>query len=143
MPPAPLTFTVSQMITILLALIGGAGVIGAIIFAGVWDRFFKTKVRQEIKTFNGEPDNLEAFEKAVNKVIDNQINRRDGIIHKEISKQVEDGNAKVLGEIKALREELGDMTEIGSRLGHIEGSMKVLLNALRVPPIPPTNPPTG
>lgn len=128
------TFTIGQVVIFLVGAVGGLSVIGAVFAAGFWDRFIKSRVRDTIKTYNAEPDVQDAFDKAVDKVIDNSINRRDGAIQKEINKQVKDGNSEVLHEVQKLRNDLSGVTDVSKRLMHIEGSMAVIMSALRVQP---------
>ena len=130
-PPSP---TVWQVIVLAISLIGGLSVVGAIFFTGIWYRILRNNVRTEIKVYNGEPEVEQAFEREVARIIENNIARRDGLIHVEITKQVDAGNQKVLGEIQKLREDLSQVSEIGERIGHIEGSVAVIMNALRVSP---------
>lgn len=127
-------FSTAQVITILVAAVGGISVIGAVFALGFWEKFIKSRVRDTIKTYEAEPENQASFEKRVDKVIDNSINRRDGAIQLEINKQVTDGNREVLAEVQKLRTDLSGVADVGKRLGHIEGSMAVIMSALRVQP---------
>ena len=132
------TFNLGQVVALIIGAVGGLSVIGAVFAAGFWDRFIKSRVRDTIKTYAAELEVQESFEKSVYKVIDSSINRRDGAIQQEINKQVRDGNSEVLQEVQRLRNDLSGMTDVSKRLGHIEGSMAVIMSALRVQP--PTSP---
>ena len=143
MNPASHTFTLAEIITILIATVGGVSVLGAIFATGVWYKFLKDRVRLEIVSYQGEPETRSHLEKVVIDVIDNQISRRDGIVYKEISKQVTEGNDAILEELKKLQKSLLGFTDIAAKINHIEGSMSVIMGALRVtpPPFPALKPP--
>lgn len=139
-------FTLGHVITIVVAAFGGLSVAGAIIFAGIWERFVKTRVQEQIHAYHLSPGVKEQFVKDVNKVIDDSINRRDGAIQTEIHSRIEDGSAEVIAEMLKLRDDLKSLTDLGKRLGHIEGSMLVIMHALHInmpPQTPGSGPPSG
>lgn len=75
-----MTLTLSQVLVALLALAGGAGTLGAIIAAGVLQRWIRPAIRDEIRAHEGEAATVDARRTVIRAVVDDQVRRDDGVI---------------------------------------------------------------
>lgn len=75
-----MTLTLSQVLLALLAMAGGAGTLGAIIAAGVLQRWIRPAIRDEIRAHEGEAATVDARRTVIRAVVDDQVRRDDGVI---------------------------------------------------------------
>lgn len=74
------TLTLSQVLFAILAMAGGAGTLGAIIAAGVLQRWIRPAIRDEIRAHEGESATVDARRATIRAVVDDQVRRDDGVI---------------------------------------------------------------
>ena len=144
---ATVTLTVTQVLLALLALAGGAGTIGAVIAAGVLQRWIRPAIRDEIRVHEGETTTAEARRAVIRAVVDDQVRRDDGVIrsHTRERDDLRDAEmrelrqtlATVLDELAQLR---GMLSAYLDRQGHDHAPPRALMAPRR--PTPPHGSPT-
>lgn len=128
-----LTITLGHVLLALLATIGGAGGIGALIAAGILQRWVRPAIRAEIVTHEGESATVEARKAAIRTVLDDQVARDDGIIRRHTREH----EGRLSAAIEAVRETSALMVE---ELAQMRGVLAVMVE--RIPPPPERGRPT-
>lgn len=153
----------------LVVLLGGATVILGLIFRGVQAKYGDAYVKSLVKTWYTSEElkaEREAFtrkvmsdwyasevlreerEKFTRRVIEDQLRRDDGLIRRDIEKAVTTATAPVLEKLDELIAKMESTHQLYQqvlhRLSHIEGSVDVVKNAMRISStMAKTNPGTG
>lgn len=107
-------------------------------------------VLRTVNAWHSAPDQVRTRRELIQEEIDNQVQRVDGIIHKEIKARVEQGTQPLqrdMSEIKAMLEkrELAERDfreEVIGKLAHLEGLFLSPGSSLRAPTVP-GSPPRG
>lgn len=142
-----MTLTATQVLLALLALAGGAGTIGAVIAAGVLQRWIRPAIRDEIRMHEGEAATVDARRAQVRSVVDDQVRRDDGVIREH----TRDSAARAETEMRELRQTLatvldelaqlrGMLSAYLDRQGHDHAPPRALMAPRR--PTPPHGSPT-
>jgi hypothetical protein len=131
-----------------VAIVVGTGAIGVVlglVLRGGWAKMGEPVVKNMFLAWYRDPDQQDKRKKEIKDVIDDQLQRADGLIRKEIASQV-DTMQKELAEVitqfgtefrqevRELKEILGNQdetseafrTNIMTRLGKIEGAVNVM-----------------
>lgn len=104
----------------------------------------KEDVLASVRAWHNEPEEILIREAFVNKVIDNQVRRDDGLIHTEINTRVKNGVEPLHADMKEIKRLLTNKAndehafreDVMSRLGHLMG----LLEGNKPRPLPPRTP---
>lgn len=135
--------SLTQLLLVVLGLLGGPGILGAVIGRGVWALWIRDMVTTELKTFM----DTEAFRTAVLKVVppaaphdiaatvrlevashvENAVRRDDGVIRAAVNRDL----AAVNRDLASLRTETQGWTsainDIGLKLERLTGMVEVLM----------------
>lgn len=111
------TLTLGHILLAIVTLAGGGGTIGALLAAGVAQRWLVPLVKAAIITHEQSSETVEARKQAIERVIEDHVRRDDGTIHQRLRTQ-DDGLRQA---VEALRQIVGDSAE---RLSRIEGLLE-------------------
>jgi len=115
------TLTLSQVLVAILAMAGGAGTLGAIIAAGVLQRWIRPAIRDEIRLYEGEAATVDARRAHTRAVVDDQVRRDDGVIREHTRESAE--RARV--ELRELRATLATVLD---ELAQLRGMLTIALD---------------
>lgn len=130
---------------------GAAAVMGLVVLfflRGVWSKFGTAMMRAEIALWWNHKEQRDAMRADVKEIIDNEVQRADGLIRKAVSAEVNGINAHVdqriqavLDKMERMSDVLGDVVE---RLSRLEGTTDLLAKRSgmsgSMPQLPPTPP---
>lgn len=136
-----MTLTVTQVLLALLALAGGAGTLGAVIAAGVLQRWIRPAIRDEIRAHEGEAATVDARRATIRAVVDDQVRRDDGVIRSHTRERDDLRDA----EMRELRQTLATvLDELASLRGmlaaYLDRQTPAAPRPLMAPPRRPTPP---
>lgn len=133
------TKQILEVLLIIAAGVGGFGVLLMLLMRGIWSKMGEPVVKELFKAWQNSPETITAQETFVKKVIDNEIRRDDGLIHKEIKRKTEETGEKLLEAFTELttkiegKEDSRETFEkqIAERLSKIEGAIRAMLGGKR------------
>lgn len=136
---------IATLILVAAASLGVLAALAAYLVRGFWAKNVEPVVKAQFVAWTSAPEQVDARKAFVREIIDNETQRVDGIIRKEITTQVTNVQTSLLAAIKTLGQEVKDETKalrdsievltqvdeefrenVVSRLSKIEGAMGVL-----------------
>lgn len=131
-----------------LLLSGGLAVtIVLLLLVGLWTKFLEPLVRKTVEAWYNDPERQNHRKAFVKEVIDDQVQRVDGVIHLHTQKHTDATNVAWQTEYKALREDMAEdrklLHEMIQKLGRLEGMVAMIAkhNRISVPEMPAITPP--
>ena len=103
------TITLPMILLAALSLIGGGSAVGALIYAGLFARYLRPSVLSVISDHEKNTDTVALRDAAIRKVLDDHVQRGDGLIRKPLDTAIKELSATLTDGLAEMREQIAEL----------------------------------